>query len=82
VQKRVEAERELGKEQKVLQNFELLSKSIDSEIVLLHSIGLSSARKEVERAKQRLARAKELVRLRIKVIRARRNANGLLLFAH
>jgi len=71
VRNRIEAERELRKAQKVLQNFKLLSKSIDGEIARLHSIGLNSAGKELERAKQRFARAKELVRIRIKVIRAR-----------
>src|SRR6266478_5599209 len=65
VHNRIDAERELRKATKVLQNFELLSKSINTEIARLHSIGLTSARKEVERAKHRFARAKELVRLRI-----------------
>jgi hypothetical protein len=71
VRNRIEAERELRKAQKALQNFEVLSKGIDAEITRLHSIRLKSARAEMERAKQRVARAKELVRLRIKVIRAR-----------
>ena len=67
---RVKAERELRKAQKILQNFELLSKSINTEIARLHSMRLKSARAELERAKQRVARAKEIVRLRIKVIKA------------
>lgn len=71
IRNRIEAERELRKAQKVLKNFEILSKSINAEIARLHSIGLKSARAELERAKQRVARAKELVRLRIRVIRGR-----------
>lgn len=70
VHNRIEAERELRKAEKAPHNFELLSKNIDSEVARLHSIGLNSAGKELERAKQRFARAKELVRIRIKVIRA------------
>ena len=70
VHNRIEAERELRKAQKVLQNFEILSKGINDEITRLHSIRLESARRELERAKQRVARAKQLVRLRIRLIRA------------
>ncbi len=69
VRNRIEAGRELRKAQKVLQNFELLSKGIHAEIARLHSIRLRSARAELERAKQRVARAKELVRFRIKMIK-------------
>lgn len=69
VRNRIEAERELRKAQKTLQNFEILSRGINAEITRLHSIRLKSARAELERAKQRVARAKELVRLRIKVIK-------------
>jgi len=38
VRNRIEAEHELCKAEKVLKNFELLSKSINAEIVRLHSI--------------------------------------------
>ena len=69
VRNRIVAERELRKAQKVLKNFEILSKGINAEITRLHSIQLKSASAELERAKQRVARAKELVRLRIRVIR-------------
>ena len=67
---RMEAGRELRKAQKLLRNVEILSKSINTEIVQLHSIRLKSARAELEMANRRVARAKELVRLRIRVIRA------------
>jgi hypothetical protein len=66
----MEAGRELRKAQKLLRNFEILSKSINTEIAQLHSIRLKSARAELEMAKRRVARAKQLVRLRIRVIRA------------
>ncbi len=71
VHNRVEAERELRKAKKILQNFKLLSKSVNAEIAQLHSIGLKSASKELERAMQRFVRARELVRLRMRVIKAR-----------
>jgi hypothetical protein len=71
VRNRIEAERELRKAQKVLKNFVISSKSNNAEIARLHSIRLKSARAELERAKQRVARAKELVRLRTRVIRGR-----------
>jgi hypothetical protein len=70
VRNRIEAERELRKAQKVLKNFEILSKGINDEIARLHSIRLKSARRELERAMQRVSRAKKLVRLRIRLIRA------------
>lgn len=70
VRNRIEAERELRKAQKVLKNFEILSRGINAEIARLHSIRLKSARAELEMARQRVSRAKELVRVRIRVIRS------------
>lgn len=69
VRNRVEAEREVRKAQKALRNFEILSKDLSAEIRRLHALGLKSARAELERAIQRVDRAKELVKLRIQEIR-------------
>lgn len=71
VHNRIEAEREIRKAQKVLRNFEAVSKSLNADITRLHEIGLKSARAELERARQRVTRAKELVKLRIRVIKTR-----------
>lgn len=61
----MEAKRELRKAEKMLRNFEILSKDLNTAIALLHEPGLKSARVQMERAKDRVARSKELVKIRI-----------------
>lgn len=74
VQNRMEAGRELRKAEKTLRNFEIVSESLSSEIARLHAPGLKSARANVEIAKKRVARAKELVRIHIKLLKVKAKA--------
>jgi hypothetical protein len=69
IQNRVEADRELLKATKMVKTYEMLTADINAEIAKLHLIGLKSAIRELEQAKERVARAKKLVRLRIKILR-------------
>jgi hypothetical protein len=71
IQNRVEAERELSKATKMVKTYEMLTADLNTEIAKLHSIGLNSAVLELKRAKQRLARAKELVKIRIKMLKTK-----------
>ena len=71
VQNRMEAQRELRKAEKTLRNFEIVSNSLSANIALLHAEGLKSARANLEMARKRVARAKELVRIHIKVLKAK-----------
>lgn len=71
VQNRMQAERELRKAQKTLRNFEIVSNCLRADIALLHAPGLKSARANLEMAKKRVARAKEFVRIHIKVLKAK-----------
>ncbi len=77
VQNRMAAERELRSAQKTLSNFEILSKGLDAEIARMHAPKLKSARVQLEIAKKRFARAKELVKFRIKVLVASKALNSL-----
>jgi len=67
----MEAKRELRGAEKTLRNFELVSESLNSEITQLHAQGLKSARAQVEKAQERVERAKDLVRAHIKVLKAK-----------
>ena len=71
VQNRMEAQRELRNAEKTLRNFEIVSNSLSANIALLHAPGLKSARANLEMAKKRVARAKELVRIHIKLLKAK-----------
>jgi hypothetical protein len=71
IQNAMEAKRELRKAEKILQNFEILSKDLNTAIALLHEPGLKSARAHLERAKDRVARSKDLVKVRIKHIKVK-----------
>jgi hypothetical protein len=77
VQKRIAAERELVAAQKTLRNFDILSKGLNAEIARMHVPALKSARVQLEIAKKRFARAKELVQIRIKVLKASKALNAL-----
>ena len=72
VRNRMEAERDLRNASKMVKNFEILSADINSNIAKLHSIGLKAAISQLERAKLRVDRAKEMVRLRIQVLKSKR----------
>jgi hypothetical protein len=69
VQNAMEAQRELRKAEKTLRNFEILSKDLNTAIALLHEPGLKSARAQLEIAKDRVARSKELVKIHIKLLK-------------
>jgi hypothetical protein len=71
VQNRMKAERDLRRAQKTLRNFEIVSKSLSSEIAQLHAPGLKTARANLEMAKKRVARAQELVRIQIRLLKAK-----------
>ena len=71
VQNRMEAGRELRKAEKTLRNFEIVSNSLSADIALLHAPRLKSARANLEMAKKRVARAKELGRIHIKLLKAK-----------
>ena len=71
IQNRMEAQRELRNAEKTLRNFEIVSNSLSANIALLHAPGLKSARANLEMAKKRVARAKELVRIHIKLLKAK-----------
>lgn len=70
VQNAMEAQRELRKAEKTLRNFEILSESLSAEIVRMHAPRLKSARANLEAAKNRVARAKESVKIHIKLLKA------------
>ena len=77
VQNAMEAQRELRKAEKTLRNFEILSKSISAEIALMHEPGLKSARAQLEIAKARVARSKELVKIHIKLLKGHAKVRAL-----
>jgi hypothetical protein len=77
VQNRMAAERELRNAERTLRNFEILSKGLNTEIARMHTPALKSARVQMEIAKKRFARAKELVKIRIKRLKALRALSGL-----
>jgi len=60
------------KANKMVKTYEKLTANINTETKELHSIGLKEASRELERAKQRMHRAKEVVGVRIMVLKARR----------
>lgn len=70
VQNAMEAKRELRKAEKTLRNFEILSKDLNAEIAVLHELGLKSARTNLEMAQKRVVRAKKLVEIQIKLLKA------------
>ena len=73
IQNRLDAGKQLRKAEKMAKTYEVLTADINSEIAKLHEIGLKSAVTELNRAKARVERVKELVRLRIKVLKAKSN---------
>jgi hypothetical protein len=71
VQNRTQAQRELRNALKMARNFEILHASLNKDIAGMHYGGLKSARAELRRAREGVARARKLVRLRIKVLKAK-----------
>jgi hypothetical protein len=67
----MKAKRELRKAEKILRNFEFLSKDLNKSIALLHEPGLKAARATLETAKKQVARSKELVKIRIKQLKVK-----------
>jgi hypothetical protein len=77
VKNAMEAKRELRKADNMLKTFEILSKDLNTSIALLHEPGLKSARAHLERAKDRVARSKELVKIRIKHLKVKAKMRAL-----